>query len=291
MADGFQMNGDSPNTSVPSNARFLYGTAWKEDQTKRLTRLAVEQGFRGIDTANQRKHYCEVAVGDAIQESIRDGIVSRAELFLQTKYTFQSGQDHRLPYNPSATVAEQVKQSCASSLEHLGVDYLDSYVLHGPSRNVGIHANDWEAWGAMEQLHDSEQVRSLGISNVSREQLELLLTKTRITPTFVQNRCYATQGWGRDVRELCREHGIVYQAFSLLTANAKVMSHSTLSSIAAKYQRHATQIIFRFAIDIGMLPITGTSQVKHMRQALEILEFQLSIDEVQAIESIALAGG
>lgn len=284
------MNGDPSNTSVPRNA-FLYGTAWKEDQTKPLTRMAIEQGFRGIDTANQRKHYCEVAVGEAIQESIRDGIVSRAELFLQTKYTFQSGQDHRLPYTPSASIVEQVKQSFASSLEHLGVDYLDSYVLHGPTRNVGIHASDWDAWGAMEQLHDSGQVRSLGISNVSREQLELLLTKTRIAPTFVQNRCFATQGWGRDVRELCREHGIVYQAFSLLTANAKVMSHSTLAGIAAKYQRHATQILFRFAIDIGMLPITGTSQAKHMRQDLEILDFQLSADEVHAIESIAWTGG
>ena len=267
---------------------FLYGTAWKEDRTKQLTRLALEQGFRGIDTANQRKHYFEAAVGEAIQESIRDGIVTRSELFVQTKYTFQSGQDHRLPYNPAASIAEQVTQSFASSLEHLGLDYLDSYVLHGPSRGVGLHANDWEAWRAMEQLHDLGQVRALGISNVSRDQLETLLTKTRIAPAYVQNRCYAIQGWGRDVRELCRAHGIVYQAFSLLTANAKLLSHSALARMATKHQRHVTQIIFRFAMDIGMLPLTGTSQSKHMRADLDVIDFRLDSDEVAEIESIAL---
>jgi diketogulonate reductase-like aldo/keto reductase len=280
------MNGNA-STSTILNKPFLYGTAWKEDRTKQLTRLAIEQGFRGIDTANQRKHYCEVAVGDAIKESFRDGIVAREELFVQTKYTFQSGQDHRLPYNPTASIAEQVKQSFASSLEHLGVDYLDSYVLHGPSRGVGLHANDWDAWRSMEQLHDSAQVRSLGISNVSQEQLELLLAKARIKPAFVQNRCYASQGWGRDVREFCREHGIVYQAFSLLTANAKVLSNSTLVGIAAKHQRDVTQIVFRFAVDVGMLPLTGTSQAKHMRSDLEVLDFHLSPDEVRDIENIA----
>ena len=283
----------SVNNSITSNPSksFLYGTAWKEDRTKQLTRLAIEQGFRGIDTANQRKHYCEVAVGDAIKESIRDGFVSRAELFVQSKYTFQTGQDDRLPYDPTASITEQVKQSFASSLEHLGVDYLDSYVLHGPSRGVGFHADDWDAWRAMEQLHDSGQVHSLGISNVSHEQLVLLLTKNRVAPTFVQNRCYASQGWGRDVRALCREHGIVYQAFSLLTANAKVLSNSTLVGIAAKHQRDATQIVFRFAIDSGMLPLTGTSQAKHMRADLDVLDFQLNPDEVHEIENIAWTNG
>src|SRR6185503_18404648 len=91
--------------SVP---RFLYGTAWKEDQTQRLTELALQQGFRGIDTANQRKHYHEAAVGAGIAAAIQRGIVRREEVFLQTKFTFQAGQDHRLPYDPRASVATQV---------------------------------------------------------------------------------------------------------------------------------------------------------------------------------------
>src|SRR5580698_3847644 len=86
---------------------FLYGTAWKEDETERLTALALQQGFRGIDTANQRRHYYEAGVGRAIAAAIQSGLVTRADLFLQTKFTFQRGQDHRLPYDPAAPVSTQ----------------------------------------------------------------------------------------------------------------------------------------------------------------------------------------
>src|SRR3954451_11211254 len=109
--------------------RFLYGTAWKEERTQRLTELALRQGFRGIDTANQRRHYHEAAVGQAVSAIIKSGPVSRDDLFLQTKFTFRRGQDHRLPYDPDAPIATQVEQSAASSLEHLGVTVIDSYVL------------------------------------------------------------------------------------------------------------------------------------------------------------------
>src|SRR5579885_2917551 len=102
--------------------RFLYGTAWKEDETERLTALALRQGFRGIDTANQRKHYHEAGVGAAVAGAIRDGLVTRDDLFLQTKFTFRAGQDHRLPYDPAAPIAAQIAQSFESSLRHLGTE-------------------------------------------------------------------------------------------------------------------------------------------------------------------------
>jgi diketogulonate reductase-like aldo/keto reductase len=100
--------------------RFLYGTAWKEGRTQRLTELALRQGFRGIDTANQRRHYHEAAVGQASAAATAAGQVTREDLFLQTKFTFRAGQDHRLPYDPQAPVRRQVEQSFAGSLEHLG---------------------------------------------------------------------------------------------------------------------------------------------------------------------------
>src|SRR5437764_11071950 len=105
--------------------RFLYGTAWKEDETERLTDLALRQGFRGIDTANQRKHYHEAAVGQGIAAAVAGGVVTRGDLFLQTKFTFRAGQDQRLPYEPAAPVTLQVEQSFASSLRHLGTDVID----------------------------------------------------------------------------------------------------------------------------------------------------------------------
>ena len=118
--------------------RFLYGTAWKEDDTERLALLALRQGFRGIDTANQRKHYDEAAVGRAVSGFLNEGAIARDDLFLQTKFTFRDGQDHRLPYDSSASIAAQVEQSFASSLSHLGVETIDSYLLHGPSMRAGI---------------------------------------------------------------------------------------------------------------------------------------------------------
>src|SRR5437868_43781 len=99
--------------------RFLYGTAWKEDDTERLTELALRTGFRGIDTANQRRHYDEAGVGRAVRTLIGSGLVRRDELFLQTKYTFRAAQDHRLPYDANAPIAVQVEQSFASSAAHL----------------------------------------------------------------------------------------------------------------------------------------------------------------------------
>ena len=265
---------------------FLYGTAWKEDQTHRLVELALEQGFRGIDTANQRKHYHEAAVGQAVAAAIQRGQVKRDDLFLQTKFTFQAGQDHRLPYDPAAPIATQVEQSFASSLTHLGVEIIDAYLLHGPSQRVGLAEDDWSAWRAMEAIHDSGRVRLLGVSNVNLEQLDELHRGAKVRPTFVQNRCYASRGWDRRVREFCAAHEIVYQGFSLLTANGDALAHPELIRIAQRYGQSPSQIVFRFAASIGMLPLTGTTSAGHMRADLEAAVLALEPGETARIEGL-----
>jgi diketogulonate reductase-like aldo/keto reductase len=266
--------------------RFLYGTAWKENDTQRLVALALEQGFRGIDTANQRKHYQEERVGQALATAFAGGLVTRKDVFLQSKFTFQAAQDHRLPYDRAAPVGKQVAQSFASSLDHLGTDFLDSYVLHGPSVRNGLATADWEAWRAMETIHAAGETRLLGISNVDFRQLESLCRDARVCPHFVQNRCYASQGWDRRVREFCQSHNITYQGFSLLTANRAVLAHPELQHIAKNHGRTPAQIVFRFALDVGMLPLTGTTNVSHMRSDLDVFEFQLKAAEVAQIERL-----
>lgn len=266
---------------------FLYGTAWKEDATEALVTLALARGFRGIDTANQRKHYHEVAVGKGLATAIRQGTIRREELFLQTKFTFRGGQDHRLPYDESAPIARQVEQSFASSLEHLGVEQLESYVLHGPSQRVGLGAADWEAWQAMEAIHAGGRVKLLGVSNVSREQLEKLHARAAVKPRFVQNRCHAARGWDREVRVFCAAQDIIYQGFSLLTANRDVLIHPVTKTIAGRHGRSTIQVVFRFAQQVGMLPLTGTTDAEHMRSDLAIDDFQLAPSEVEQLESLA----
>src|SRR5689334_23371976 len=108
-------------SSIPD---FLYGTAWKEDRTAALTESPIPSAFRGIDTANQRRHYFEAGVGEALAAAYRQNVVRRDDLFLQTKFTYQAGQDHRLAYDPAASYATQVAQSMAISLEHLAAGYV-----------------------------------------------------------------------------------------------------------------------------------------------------------------------
>lgn len=264
--------------------RFFYGTAWKEEQTQRLTELALERGFRGIDTANQRRHYHEAAVGQAIAASIARGVVVRDDLFLQTKFTFRNGQDHRLPYDPRSPISIQVEQSFVSSLKHLSVERTDSLLLHGPSSSAGLSSDDWAAWRAMEAIHESGRTRMLGISNVSLEQLRRLCQESRIQPSFVQNRCYAVRGWDREVREFCATHELCYQGFSLLTANRHVLASSALTQIAERHGRTVQQIVFRFAIDVGMIPLTGTTSTDHMLADLEVFNFCLDAKEIAIIE-------
>jgi diketogulonate reductase-like aldo/keto reductase len=267
--------------------RFLYGTAWKENETERLTALALRQGFRGIDTANQRRHYHEAAVGQAIAAAIESGAVSRDELFLQTKFTFRDGQDHRLPYDPAARIAKQVEQSFASSLEHLRTEVIDSYVLHGPTRRDGFAAADWEAWRAMEAIHDSGRARLLGVSNITVEQLRVLCEGARVRPRFVQNRCYAVRGWDRRVREFCAENELVYQGFSLLTGNRDALARSEMAQVAKRHGRSVAEVVFRFALDVGMVVLTGTTDPKHMRADVDVVNFRLKPEEVELIDGLA----
>jgi diketogulonate reductase-like aldo/keto reductase len=264
--------------------RFLYGTAWKEDETRRLTELALRQGFRGIDTANQRRHYHEAAVGQAIASTIASGLLARDILFLQTKFTFRRGQDHRLPYDPNAPIRTQVEQSLASSLSHLGIEIVDSYLLHGPTRQSGLAPADWEAWRAMEALQESGRIRFLGVSNVTLEQLQRLCENARVRPRFVQNRCYAIRGWDRSVRAFCSANGLVYQGFSLLTANRDALAHPEMGRIAKRHGRTASQIVFRFALEVGMMPLTGTTDPSHMAEDLHVFDFTLEPEEVARIE-------
>ena len=265
---------------------FLYGTAWKEDRTQALTELALRMGFRGIDTANQRRHYFEGGVGQGLAAAYRAGVVTRADLFLQTKFTYQPGQDHRLPYDPAADLATQVAQSLASSLEHLGTDHVDSYVLHGPASGSRWTDDDAEVWDAMVKERDAGRTRLLGVSNVSLRHLEQMAAAAE-APAFVQNRCFARLGWDRDVRSFCRDRKIVYQGFSLLTANPGVLRHPLVADLAARGKATPAQVVFRFAQAVGMLPLTGTSDAEHMKQDQASHELALSADEVRAIESLA----
>ncbi len=275
-----------PDTA-PAIPDFLYGTAWKEDRTAALAALALRMGFRGVDTANQRRHYLESGVGEALADAYRSRLVTRHDVFLQTKFTYQRGQDHRLPYDPAVPLSAQVAQSLASSLKHLGTDHLDSYLLHGPASGSDWTDSDAEVWEAMVKERDAGRTRLLGVSNVSLQHLEQMAAAHTAVPAFVQNRCYARQGWDREVRAFCQQRNITYQGFSLLTANPEVLRHPVVRGLATNSGATPAQMVFAFAHAVGMLPLTGTTDPEHMRQDLASRVLALPADAVRAIESLA----
>ncbi len=252
---------------------IMYGTAWKEDRTQALVLEAIATGFRAFDTANQRKHYVEEEVGAAVRAAIASGTVTREDVFLQTKFTYQHGQDYRLPYDPDCDLMTQVRQSIAS---------------HGPSRSSGLGQADWQTWRAMEDAVDGGLVGLLGISNVSADQLDTLLDGVRIRPAFVQNRCLARASWDAEMRAICQTHDIIYQAFSLLSGNRQVLLQPCVTEIADRHNKSVPQVVYRFALQLGMLPLTGTKDGAHMRHNLDIFDFTLTRDEARTL--LALGG-
>ena len=264
---------------------FIYGTAWKKDATAELVRTALGAGFRAIDTANQPRHYQEPLVGEALAALAAAG-VAREALFLQTKFTPINGQDNRVPYDPQADPATQVRQSFESSLQHLKTNRVDSYLLHGPYSYPGLGREDWEVWRAMEDIYKAGGAGMIGISNVNAVQLRMLIEKAVVKPMAVQNRCFANRGWDREVRQICREKGIMYQGFSLLTANPYVLQQPQVVSIARRLGVQPEQVIFRFAMQAGMVPLTGTTSRQHMKEDLRVYDIELTAEEVHFIETI-----
>ncbi|HUR25787.1 MAG TPA: aldo/keto reductase [Candidatus Thermoplasmatota archaeon] len=263
---------------------LVYGTAWKEDETARLVGLALDAGFRGIDTANQRKHYHEAGVGAALQDAFSHGLVERDDLFLQTKFTHIGGQDRRLPYDPKASVASQVLQSFESSLRHLGVDHLDSYLLHGPSVPIGWADDDREAWSAMEDLQRSGRVTSIGVSNVSADQVEELYDEASVKPAAVQNRCFTRPFADRAVRDFCSQKGLTYQGFSLLTGHRTLLRDPQVHAVAHRLGATIPQVVFGHCLRRGMVALTGTTSPRHMADDLAAPGVPLTAADLETLD-------
>jgi len=266
--------------------RLIYGTAWKKERTAALVELALRQGFRGVDTACQPKHYNEEGVGEGLAAAFGAGL-ARSETYVQTKFTPFAGQDpNDVPYDPKASLSRQVLQSFQASLRNLRTDYLDGLLLHSPYPD---DKDTLEAWRAMESLYDEGGVRQLGVSNCYEPpRLESLCRNARIKPAAIQNRFYAKTRYDKDIRAFCRESGIIYQSFWTLTANPEVLAAPDLIELAAKYGRSPAQMFFRYLTQLDIACLTGTSSKDHMQQDLSIFEFRLSPAECESLGALLL---
>jgi diketogulonate reductase-like aldo/keto reductase len=263
---------------------ILYGTAWKAAATEPLVRIAIQEGFRGIDTACQPKHYNEAGVGAGLGACSAAG-VPRSEIYLQTKFTPVSGHDPgQIPYDPRAPLADQIAQSCAASLRNLQTDYLDCLVLHSP---LPTAQQTEQAWRAIETILDAGTIRQAGISNCySLGEFQRFYRAARIKPAVLQNRFHAATAYDRELRAFCRKHEVVYQSFWTLTANPRLLADTAIVSLASAHGRTPAQILFRYLTQRGVVPLTGTRSETHMREDLSIFDFELTAAQCRPLDNM-----
>jgi diketogulonate reductase-like aldo/keto reductase len=247
---------------------------------------ALRAGFRGIDTACQPKHYHEPGVGSALQALFALKELRREDVFIQTKFTSLDGQDPaRIPYDPKATLEDQVKQSMETSLKNLQVSYIDSLVMHSPMRTF---KDTLSVWRVFESFVDEGKVRQLGMSNCyDLETLSRLWEEARVKPAVIQNRLYKETNFDQGIRAFARKNGIYYQSFWTLTANPKILSLPAVRGMAEKYGKTPAQIFFAYLINsAGLTPLTGTTNETHMTQDLEAMDLHLTDEEAAVFDSI-----
>lgn len=209
----------------------------------------------------------------------REDGLPREALWLQTKFTPERGQDpRRLPYDLNAPLAEQVEQSIQKSLQNLGTHYIDSLVLHSPMPTL---EDTLVVWSVFERAVDSGIVRQLGISNCySLDFLRALHRSARIKPRVLQNRFYSETSFDGDVRKICLDQGITYQTFWTLSANPHILDSMPVRRAATRLRATPAQVLFRWLIQSGHQPLTGTKSSIHMEQDLAVTNMTLTDSEM-----------
>lgn len=245
---------------------IMYGGAWKGPHAEQNVLDAVSLGYRLFDTANvYPASYNETAVGVALESVRLTGLLRRQELFIQTKFTPGIAKSHCPdgPWDPdncmfdkAAELGTQVKQSAQTSLAHLRISQLDSLVLHEtrqPWTDLQV------IWRAMEEVFFDGRAAKIGLSHAhDPETFRRLLAFAKVKPSFVQNPIFAYNQWDRDIRLICLEHGIVYQAYSLNhQENDYVYETEEVRAIARRLERTPQQVIVAFIKRLGLLPLVG----------------------------------
>jgi diketogulonate reductase-like aldo/keto reductase len=253
---------------------FLYGTAWKKEGTSDLVYKALSYGFTGIDTANQPKHYREDLVGAGMRRALKEHKIKREDLYLQTKFTSPSGQDPgSMPYDPKASIPEQVKASVESSLEHLkptdGGSYIDTVVLHSPLSTID---DTMEAWRTLEE-YVPDRIRNLGVSNCNLFTLMDICERATIKPAVIQNRFYPSTKFDIGVRKFCRENSIIYQSFWTLTANPGLVVSMEVGQLANHLRVSTEAALYCLVLGLGNTVIlNGTKTTSHMQDDFKALD-------------------
>lgn len=231
-----------------------------EEETVSIVKYALETGYRQIDTASFYKN--EVGVGRGIKESK----INREDIFVVTKLW---NDDHGY---------EKTIEAFNKSLKNLQLDYIDLYLIHWPNK---LNA---ETWRAFEYLYESGKVKAIGVCNFKIGHLEELKNTAKIMPMVNQVEIHPSS-IKENMLNYCNENNIEVVAWSPIM-RGKVFSNEIIISLAEKYKKTIAQIILRWHVQRGVIPIPKSSNEERIKENLDIFDFQLSKEDMEAISSL-----
>ena len=227
---------------------------------------AVKTGYRLIDTAAAYEN--EIAVGKAIKRVIAEGIVKREDLFVTTKLWITD------------TTYEKAKEGFKRSLARLGLDYIDLYLIHQPYNDY------YGAWCALEELYEEGKVKSIGVDNFTQDRMADFLFFNKVKPAVNMIECNA-YFQREDERKYLKEQNILMQAWSPLAAGKEdLFTNEILCEFAQKHGKSVAQIILRWLVQRGIVPVVKSVNPIRMKENLDIFDFALSEDEMKQITSL-----
>ncbi|MGE8006473.1 aldo/keto reductase [Lysinibacillus sp. NPDC093216] len=236
------------------------------DDLAEAVKTAIAKGYRSIDTAQVYRN--EESVGRGIRAAIDEGLVTREELFVTSK-VWNDGLSY-----------EETLAAYDSSLEKLGLDYLDLYLVHWP----GIDTNYVDVYKALEKIYQDGRVRSIGVSNFHVQHLENLLKETSVVPVInqIEFHPHLTQ---KEVRAYCKEKGIQVEAWSPLM-NGSLLEESLIQQLASKYGKTPAQIVLRYDVQHGVVTIPKTMTPARMTENLTVFDFALAEEEMTQLDAL-----
>ncbi len=259
----------SLNTTITLNngikmPQFGFGTvrlAQTDDEKKAIILEAIKTGFRKFDSA--ARYDSERALGAAIKES---GI-PREEFFIGTKiWSTDMGKD-------------RVIEAFEESLEKLQTDYVDLYMIHWPAPHKYLIT-----WQKMIEIYEAGKARAIGVSNFNIEQLETLYEKSTVIPAVNQMECHPSYQ-RLLIRDYCQKHGIFLEAYQPL-AHGLYLDNPTVAGIAAKHEKTPTQVVIRWHLQSGIVPIPRSTSAGHMKENIDIFDFELDTDDMIALNGL-----